>query len=264
MQMLSRLPVELNAFRPSLTRPEASGYYLNMFRKVSVAAKRSRSVGERTRDLIFAKALELFRKRGFEVTTMRDIADAAGVATGAAYYYFESKEAIVAAYYHQIQSLHAAKVREQLAEKEGLRERLASVVHMKLEILRDDRKFLGALFRYTGEPGHPLSLFGKRMKTEEKQGVEIFREALGGTELTEEWKELLPWGMWLAHLGMILFFVYDQSEGQRKSHNLVDHFADIVAGLVEWANSALVRRLLKPFQGKMVEMLREAGWSEEA
>ena len=56
----------------------------------------------------------------------------------------------------------------------------------------------------------------------------------------------------------------NQSEGQRKSHNLVDHFADIVAGLVEWTNSALVRPLLKPFQGKMVEMLREAGWSEEA
>jgi len=75
---------------------------------------------------------------------------------------------------------------------------------------------------------------------------------------------LLAWGMWLAHLGMILFFVYDQSEGQRKSHNLVDHFADIVAGLVEWTNSALVRPLLKPFQGKMVEMVRDAGWSEEA
>jgi len=235
-----------------------------MFRKRGSATKTSRSVGERTRELIFAKALELFRKRGFELTTMRDIADLAGVATGAAYYYFESKEAIAAVYYRQVQSLHAAKVREELAGMEGLRERLAKAVHLKLEILKPDRKFLGALFRYTGEPGHPLSIFGMGTRTERKQSVEIFREALGGAELTEEWKELLAWGMWLAHLGMILFFVYDQSEGQRKSHNLVDHFADIVAGLVEWTNSALVRPLLKPFQGKMVEMLREAGWSEEA
>lgn len=105
-------------------------------------------------DLILAKALELFRRRGFEVTTMRDIADAAGVATGAAYYYFESKEAMVAAHYHQVQSLHAAKAREELIGKEGLRERLASVVHVKLEILNDDREFLGALFRYTGEGTH--------------------------------------------------------------------------------------------------------------
>lgn len=95
---------------------------------------------------------------------------------------------MVAAYYHQVQSLHAAKVREELIGKEGLREGLASVVHVKLEILKDDRKFLGALFRYTGEPGQ----------------------------------------------------------------------------LVEWTNSAPVRPLLKPFQGKMLEVLREGGWCEEA
>jgi AcrR family transcriptional regulator len=170
-----------------LTRPGASDYDLNMFRKAQSAAKRSRRVGERTKDLILAKAIELFRKRGFAVTTMRDIADAAGVATGAAYYYFESKEAMsmVAAYYHQVQSLHAAKLREELAGKEGLRERLASVVHVKLEIFADDRKFLGALYRYTGGPAHALSVFRKRIKAQRKQSVEIFREALGGTELTK-------------------------------------------------------------------------------
>ena len=247
-----------------MTPPSASDYDLNMFRKAQSAAKRSQRVAERTKDLILAKAIELFRKRGFAVTTMRDIADAAGVATGAAYYYFESKEAMVAAYYHQVQSLHAAKVREKLAGKEGLRERLASVVHVKLEIFADDRKFLWALFRYTGEPAHPLSVFGKRMKAQRKQSVEIFREALRGTELSEEWKELLPWGMWLAHLGMILFFLHDQSEGQRKSHDLVDHLVEIVAGLVESTDAALVRPLVKPFQGKMLEVLREAGWCEEA
>ena len=68
---------------------------------------------------------------------------------------------MVAAHYHQVQSLHAAKAREELIGKEGLRERLASVVHVKLEILNDDREFLGALFRYTGEPGHPLSVLEK-------------------------------------------------------------------------------------------------------
>jgi AcrR family transcriptional regulator len=234
-----------------------------MFKKAEFTANRPRSVGERTRDAILRSALELFRKRGFEVTTMRDIADAAGVATGAAYYYFESKEAMVAAYYDQVQSLHAAKVGEELRGKEGLRERLAAVVHLKLEILKDDRKFLGALFHYAGEPGHRLSVFGRGTKTERKQSVEIFREALGGTELTEELKELLPWGMWLAHLGMILFFIHDESEGQTKSHHLVDRCAEILAGLVEWTSSPLVRPFLKPFQGKMLEMLREAGWSEE-
>lgn len=63
---------------------------------------------------------------------------------------------------------------------------------------------------------------------------------------------------------MILFFLRDQSEGQRKSHELVDQSAEMVAGLVEWTNSAPVQPLLKPSQAKMLEVLREGGWCEEA
>ena len=76
---------------------------------------------ESTRELILRTALELFRGCGFEITTMRDIARAAKVATGAAYYYFPSKEAIVSAYYDQVQRTHAEKVREEWKEKSGLR-----------------------------------------------------------------------------------------------------------------------------------------------
>src|ERR1700726_4348913 len=89
----------------------------------------NKSVGEKTKAVILQTALELFRERGFEVTTMRDIAKAAKVATGAAYYYFPSKEAIVAAYYDQVQRSHAEKVREELNGKAGLRERLRVAMH---------------------------------------------------------------------------------------------------------------------------------------
>lgn len=229
----------------------------------STAKVPRRSVGERTKELILQKALDLFRKQGFEVATMRDIARAASVATGAAYYYFPSKEAIVSDYYDQVQKLHAAKVREGLAGREGLGERLAFVMHSKLEILKDDRKFLGALFRYSGEPGHSLSVFGKATEAQRKQSMEIFGEALAGVEISEELRELLPWGVWLAHLGMILYFIHDESEGQKRTHNLVNRFAEMLGGLVELTNSPLARPFVKPFQVKMLETLREAGWSEE-
>ena len=222
-----------------------------------------KSAGEKTKELILARALDLFRKRGFEATTMRDIAKAAGLATGAAYYYFPSKEAIVSAYYDQVQQLHASKVREGLVGKEGLGERIAFVMHSKLEILKEDGKFLGALFRYSGEPGHPLSVFGKATEAQRKQSKEIFGEALAGTEISEELKELLPWGMWLAHLGMILYFIHDESEGQSRTHRLIDRVAQMLGGLAELTNSPLVSPFVEPFQVKMLETLRDAGWSEE-
>jgi AcrR family transcriptional regulator len=235
-----------------------------MFRTETTSPRStSKSAGERTKELIFEHALELFRRRGFEVTTMREIASAAKVATGAAYYYFPSKEAIVSAYYDQVQALHAAKVREQLAVKEGLRERLGIVMHSKLEILRDDRKFLGALFRYTGEPGHPLSVFGKGTRPQRRQSMEIFRAALEGATVSRELKQLLACVMWLTHLGMILFFIHDESEGQGKTHKLMDGVLDLLTGLVELTSSALVRPFVKPFEEKILGMLREAGWAEE-
>jgi AcrR family transcriptional regulator len=223
----------------------------------------AKSAGERTKEQIFERALELFRKRGFEVTTMRDIAQAAKVATGAAYYYFPSKEAIVSAYYDRVQLLHAQKVREQLAGKEGLRERLGIVMHSKLEILKDDRMFLGALFRYTGEPGHPLSVFGKGTQPQRNQSMRILREVLEGANARADLKQLLVWVMWLAHLGIILFFIHDDSEGHAKTHKLLDGVLDLLTTLVELMSSSLVQPVVKPFLEKVLGMLREAGWAEE-
>ena len=221
----------------------------------------NKSAGEKTKAVIFEKALELFRMRGFEVTTMRDIARSAKVATGAAYYYFPSKESIVAAYYDQVQRRHAEKVRLELSGKAGLRERLGVAVHSKLEILKDDRRFLGALFRYTGDPDHPLSVFGKGTHAQRSQSVAIFQEAIAGTNVSEELRELLPWALWLAHLGMILFFIYDETEGQQRTHKLADGILDLFTQLIELTRSALVRPFVQPFQRKILGMLREAGWT---
>ena len=65
----------------------------------SIAATAGSGKSEQTRQRILEAALELFRVKGFAAATMREVAVAAGVATGAAYYYFPSKEAIVLAFY---------------------------------------------------------------------------------------------------------------------------------------------------------------------
>ena len=44
-----------------------------------------------TKERIEREALKLFRKRGFDRTTLRDIAKAAGTSLGSTYYYFPSK-----------------------------------------------------------------------------------------------------------------------------------------------------------------------------
>jgi TetR/AcrR family transcriptional regulator, cholesterol catabolism regulator len=47
------------------------------------------------RDELLAIAASLFAERGFKNTTVRDIADAAGILSGSLYHHFDSKEAMV-------------------------------------------------------------------------------------------------------------------------------------------------------------------------
>ena len=56
---------------------------------------------EETGRRILEAALELFRQDGSDTATMRDIARKAEVATGAAYYYYLSKDAIVMDFYQR-------------------------------------------------------------------------------------------------------------------------------------------------------------------
>ncbi len=136
------------------------------------------SRSEATREQILETAIALFRKDGFDETTMRGVASEAGVALGLAYHYFPSKEALVMAYYERVQREHRIVAREKLAHTRSLRDRLAMLLQTKLDILKDDRKLLGALFRYTGNPEHPLSFLGKATAPLRADCMSLFAEAL--------------------------------------------------------------------------------------
>src|SRR5690348_12745885 len=62
--------------------------------------------GEQTKRLIVDTAVRLFREQGYEKTTMRAIAQAAGLSVGNAYYYFPSKDHLVQEFYTQVQDAH--------------------------------------------------------------------------------------------------------------------------------------------------------------
>lgn len=52
---------------------------------------------ELTRERVLSVTSELFRTNGYKTTSMRDIAAAVGMKSGSLYYYYDSKEALLAA-----------------------------------------------------------------------------------------------------------------------------------------------------------------------
>ena len=201
-----------------------------------------------TRARIMDAAMELFRRHGFEETTMRDIAAEAGVATGAAYYYFDSKDAIALAFYDQAQQDLAPLIENALAGPKRLRDRLIALLEAKLKYFEPNRRLLGALAGHA-DPQHPLSPFGDQSREIRERDVASFTQVLAGSRLKvpADLAPYLPRILWMYQMGLILFWIYDRSPGQARTRALIGKSAGIVERMVKLAAFPLlqpVRRLV--------------------
>src|SRR5437016_2281219 len=94
-----------------------------------------------TRLRIVEAALELFRTRGFDATTTRDIARLAGIATGTLFNYFDSKEAIIG--HLAEEAIGLARSGQNNGTTDGtLEEELFALVAAQLRQLKPLRKFI--------------------------------------------------------------------------------------------------------------------------
>ena len=210
--------------------------------------------GEQTREHIFQSALDLFRENGFDATTMQEVATRANVAKSATYYYFPSKEAIIQAYYEAVQAEQERMCAEVFADTAKLKDRLRSAMHTKFELAKEDRKLLGVVFRYTGEPGHPLSCLGKGTAEIRRRSIHVFREAVAKEKLPEDLALLLPVALWALQMGLLVMFLYDGSAEQRRTRRLADGALDLTLKLLGLAKLPV----LKPVRTRILTLLREA------
>ncbi len=226
----------------------------------SPPAEKKLRKGERTRAQILATALELFRERGYEETTMRAIAEGAGVAVGNAYYYFRSKEHLIQAFYQQTHLEHLEASREILARERGLRERLLGVMRSKLDTIMPYHRFAGILFKTAADPASPLNPFSQESGPTREQATALFAEVVAGadTRLTPELTAALPNLLWVYHMGIILFWIHDSSPGCARSYLLMERTVKLILRLVSLFQFPLLRPFLKELLGLVAELRAEA------
>ena len=208
---------------------------------------RTTARAEDTRKRIYEAALELFRENGFEQTTMRDIAQKAGVALGAAYYYFASKEAIVLAFYEEMQAGSKDAILEKMQDQKKLKERIRSVLEKRFELLTPNRKFCGALFRHAADSSDPLSPFSEETRPIRQAAIEHLQAAVegGDVKVSADLKPQLPYLLWLYQMALILFWVYDRSPGQARTRTLMDKSLGLLVSLVRISGLPLMKPLRK-------------------
>lgn len=203
--------------------------------------------GEQTKSLILSSALDLLAERGYEKTTMRAIAEKAGVSLGNAYHYFTSKEHLIQAFYQRTHEEHLAASQPILERETSLRGRLLEILRLKIATLEPYHEFAGVLFKTAADPHSPLNPFGRDAAPVRRDSIDLFEILVAGTKtrLPADLKAELPYLLWLYHMGIILFWIHDMSPKRRRTHYVIDRTVDLIDRLVTLASNPLMRPLRK-------------------
>lgn len=209
---------------------------------------------------ILAAALELFREEGFDQATMRGIADKAGMATGAAYYYYRSKEAIILSFYQRSCDEMQPLIQAAVDASGGLEDRLRALIRVKIDYFTPNRSVLRALLRNGADPRHPLSPFGTETRAIRNVDLEWFRKILldCGVRIPRDLAPHVPGVLWLLQMGIIYFWVIDESPHQKRTQKLLDLASKCVVFLIRAAGLPWMRPVRKTVV-ELIETVKEAG-----
>ena len=233
--------------RPRRTRPRAPGRRPE--RGGERGAERKRDT---TRRVLLDRALALFQHRGVEGTTMRDIARAAGLSLGAAYYYFPSKEALIFAYYDANQTELEARADRATG---SVRERLGAEFHAKLTSVRPHRRMLAAIVGRLVDPGDPLSALSAQQRAIRERAVGLVSSVLDGAGLSPDTARLAASALWLLEMAALLLYVHDDSPDQTRTHRLVDDALDLIVPMLPILDTPIGRSIVQ----RVVAALDRAG-----
>jgi AcrR family transcriptional regulator len=202
---------------------------------------------QQTRAAITDAALELFRSRGYEATTMRAVAERAGVSTGNAYYYFRSKEELIQEFYARSHAEHLAASREVLARERDLTARLGGTLRALIDVQAPYHAFAATFYKHAAEPSSPLSPFSNQSSPTREASIALYREVLEDSDarVGGDLRGRLPELLWLASMGIILYWVHDTSPGCARTYRLIDAAVPVIGRLVAAARIPVLRATLR-------------------
>lgn len=187
--------------------------------------KTSKSQQEQTRRHVLRTAVDLISEHGYEATTMKQIARAAGIGDATIYKYFPSKEKLLLAYYELcIEIMLEVTLETPGLEQFNLQERLQRLVDALLELLLADREFVAISKAVVGKS--PLLMLREQMPAQQALKLQVLR-FIEEAELKQEiatcdFKGVIS-GLFSDYLfAVIVYWLRDESEEFSDTTQLVD------------------------------------------
>ena len=181
-----------------------------------------------TRQRILEAARQLFATGGFDTSTTRDIADAAGIAAGTLFNYFPTKEALLASLAAEAIAGVDRDFEESAAE--CLEEELFAFVAAGLRKLKPLRKHLPVLLEtalnpLAAAPGDE----GQSLRLSHLETVARLSKKRGVGELSPVALQLY----WTLYTGVLMFWAQDRSPKQEDTLALLDQSLAMFVGWLQ-------------------------------
>jgi AcrR family transcriptional regulator len=172
-----------------------------------------------TRASLYRTATGLFAEQGFEATTLRQIAERAGVSPALLYRYFPSKRAVVLALYDELSAEFAERTRTLPPGKWS--ERFLAALETSLAVLGPHRSTLVALVPVL--VGGEENLFAPATAFSRERVQHAFVEAATGASDAPSGVLAPALGrvLYLVHLALVLWWLLDRTPGQGATRALV-------------------------------------------
>jgi len=211
------------------------------------------------RQQLYHQSIRLFAARGYEATTLREIATKAGVSPGLLYRYFPSKRAVLLALYEELSAEYALRAAAMPAG--AWRERFLFALRTSLAVLAPHRPAIAALVPVlVGDPGE--GVFAASTAFSRRRVQSTFEEAVAGSSDAPPGPDARALGriLYLAHLAILLWWALDRSPGQRATDGLMALGAGLLPAVAMALRLGRVRRLVRTGD----ELLREGLFGEPA
>jgi AcrR family transcriptional regulator len=237
---------------------------MNMFTQNVKPRKRGRPPGQTaqgaaTKDHLYGVAMRLISERGYEATTLRDIAKEAHVSVGLLYRYFPSKQAVITALHDELSMEYSRQAEKMPAGK--WRDRFLFALRTSLHVLEPHRVVLRALIPVlVGDPDDGVFADSTTFARVRVQGV--FEQAV--IEATDAPKQPLAQALgrllYLVHLAVLLWWLLDKSSKQRATTALVSLTQQLLPSAALTLRVPPVRRFVVSTE----ELIREALFGQSA
>jgi len=192
-----------------------------------------------SRQEILRTAARLFQQRGYDATSMNDVAASLKLSKGGLYHHFQSKDEILFEIMNHAMELTQERVITPVRAIADPVERLRALIRLHLEVVLSPRDREITVMLHENHPLPPA--LRKRINTRKKEYIH-FVEGLIGDVQKEAQKEaqrnarppkgsVSPRAAAFALLGMINWiYQWYKPEGELQAHNLIPQFTDLVFG----------------------------------